>query len=242
MIRWKEFLDVQPVWSSFWHFIQENKSCFPPITSSCYYQSFHADLVTSSQKSHQCIGRRQREKTVSVDAKLLETQCSRFAISLYVLPWAAWIWWPGTSAPWEYKALVDTSALYTLIPPGYKGAESLCISGVMGGSQELSVLEAEESLNGKERQKHSIWAGMQVTCSLFCWRTLASYESAMGVSGWLQWEEHGPLRLWPQHVFETKSHGRNTEWCAANALPLPAIHHGTAHCHHSDMGPKPLKH
>lgn len=47
---------------------------------------------------------------------------------------------------------MDTSALYTLIPPGYKGAESLCISGVMGGSQELSVLEAEESLNGKERQ------------------------------------------------------------------------------------------
>ncbi|KAK4816508.1 LOW QUALITY PROTEIN: hypothetical protein QYF61_017608 [Mycteria americana] len=44
-----------------------------------------------------------------------------------------------------------------LIPSDYKGAESICIPGVMGGSQELS--KAEVSLTGNEWQKHPIATG-----------------------------------------------------------------------------------
>ena len=51
------------------------------------------------------------------------------------------------SDPQEYKALVDTG---TLMPSDFKGSESICISGLTGGSQELSVLEAEVSLTGQE--------------------------------------------------------------------------------------------
>lgn len=36
------------------------------------------------------------------------------------------------------------------------GAESVCISGVTGGCQQLTVLEAEVSLTRKERQNHAI--------------------------------------------------------------------------------------
>ncbi|KAK4822187.1 hypothetical protein QYF61_011172 [Mycteria americana] len=56
--------------------------------------------------------------------------------------------------PREYKALVDTSAQCTLIPSDYKGAESICVSGVTGGSQELSVLEAETALEQGEAPEH----------------------------------------------------------------------------------------
>ncbi|KAK4831282.1 hypothetical protein QYF61_016752 [Mycteria americana] len=75
--------------------------------------------------------------------------------------WTVLIRWLGTSAPRDHKALVDTSAEYTLIPPDYKGAESIHISGVMGGSQELSVLEAEVSLTGNEWQKHPIVTSLE---------------------------------------------------------------------------------
>ncbi|KAK4827160.1 hypothetical protein QYF61_015114 [Mycteria americana] len=54
----------------------------------------------------------------------------------------------------------------TLIPSEYKGAGSICISGVMGGSQELSVLEAEVSLTGNEWQKHPIVTGPEALCIL----------------------------------------------------------------------------
>jgi len=57
-----------------------------------------------------------------------------------------WIQWPGTSDPQEYKALVDTNAQRTLMSSSYEGAEPICISGVTGVSQQLTVLEAEMSL------------------------------------------------------------------------------------------------
>ncbi|KAK4816448.1 hypothetical protein QYF61_017176 [Mycteria americana] len=69
-------------------------------------------------------------------------------------------------APWEYKALVNTGAQCTPIPSEYKGAESICISGVTGGSQELSVLEAEVSLTGNEWQKHPVVTGLEAPCTL----------------------------------------------------------------------------
>ena len=38
----------------------------------------------------------------------------------------------------------------------FKEAEPICISGVTGGSQQLTVLEAEVSLSGKEWEKDPI--------------------------------------------------------------------------------------
>ncbi|KAK4810743.1 hypothetical protein QYF61_007717 [Mycteria americana] len=80
--------------------------------------------------------------------------------------WTVWIRWPGTSDPQEYKALVDTGAQCTLMPSSYIGAEPICISGVTGGSQQLTVLEAEVSLTGNEWQKHPIVTGPEAPCIL----------------------------------------------------------------------------
>ncbi|KAK4807090.1 hypothetical protein QYF61_018431 [Mycteria americana] len=43
--------------------------------------------------------------------------------------------------------------------PGYRGTEPIWISGVTGGSQQLSVLKAEVSLTGDKWQKHPIVTG-----------------------------------------------------------------------------------
>lgn len=56
---------------------------------------------------------------------------------------------------------MGTSAEATLIPSDYKGEESICISGVMGGSHEVSVLEPEVSLPGK-----GIVTGPEAPCIL----------------------------------------------------------------------------
>ncbi|TRZ05874.1 hypothetical protein HGM15179_021233 [Zosterops borbonicus] len=60
-----------------------------------------------------------------------------------------WIQWPGTSDPQKYKALVDTGAQCTLMPSRHRSAESIWISGVTEGCQELSVLEAKVSFTGE---------------------------------------------------------------------------------------------
>jgi len=101
--------------------------------------------------------------------------------------WSVWIRWPGTSDPQEYKALVDTGALCTLIPSDFKGSESIRISGVMGGSQELSVFEAEVSLTGKEWQKHPIVTGPKALCILGIpsrgyFKDLKGYRWAFGIA------------------------------------------------------------
>jgi len=70
------------------------------------------------------------------------------------------------SDPQEYKALVDTGAQCTLISSDFKGSESICISGVTGGSQELIILEAEVNLTGQEWQKHPIVTGPEASCIL----------------------------------------------------------------------------
>ncbi|KAK4806966.1 hypothetical protein QYF61_027333 [Mycteria americana] len=80
--------------------------------------------------------------------------------------WTVWIRWPGTSDPQEYKALVDTGAQCTLMPSSYIGAEPICICGLTGGSQQLTVLEAEVSLTGNEWQKHPIVTGPEAPCIL----------------------------------------------------------------------------
>ena len=52
------------------------------------------------------------------------------------------------------------------MPSNHKGTESIHISGVTGGSQELTVLEAEISLTGKDWQKHPIVTGPVAPCVL----------------------------------------------------------------------------
>ncbi|RMB92989.1 hypothetical protein DUI87_30495 [Hirundo rustica rustica] len=78
--------------------------------------------------------------------------------------WTVWIRWPGTSEPQKYEALVDTGSQCTLIPSEY--GRTISIAGVMGGSQELTLLEAEVSLTGKEWQKHPIVTGSGAPCIL----------------------------------------------------------------------------
>ncbi|RMC04414.1 hypothetical protein DUI87_19236 [Hirundo rustica rustica] len=80
--------------------------------------------------------------------------------------WTVWIRWPGTSEPQKYEALVDTGSQCTLIPSEYVGTEPISIAGVTGGSQELTLLEAEVSLTGKEWQKHPIVTGSGALCIL----------------------------------------------------------------------------
>ena len=80
--------------------------------------------------------------------------------------WKVWIRWPGTSDPQAYKALVGTGAQCTLMPSSHSGVESICISGVTGGSQQLTLLEAEVSLTGKDWHKHPIVTGPDAPCIL----------------------------------------------------------------------------
>ncbi|RMB89035.1 hypothetical protein DUI87_34605 [Hirundo rustica rustica] len=54
----------------------------------------------------------------------------------------------------------------TLIPSEYVGTEPISIAGVTGGSQELTLLEAEVSLTRKEWQKHPIVTGSGAPCTL----------------------------------------------------------------------------
>ncbi|GAB0209617.1 hypothetical protein GRJ2_003427400 [Grus japonensis] len=117
--------------------------------------------------------------------------------------WTVWIRWPGTSDPQEYKALVDTGAQCTLMPSSYEGVEPICISGVTGGSQQLTLLEAEVSLTGNEWQKHPIVTGPEAPCILgidYLWRGYFKdpkvYRWAFGIAA-LEMEETELLSTWP---------------------------------------------
>jgi len=103
--------------------------------------------------------------------------------------WTVWIRWLGTSDLQEYKALVDTGTQSTLRPSDYKGSEYTYISGVTGGSQQLTVLEAELSLTGNEWQKHPIVTGSKAPGILGtdCFRRgyfkdLKWYQRAFGIA------------------------------------------------------------
>ncbi|GAB0195128.1 hypothetical protein GRJ2_001978100 [Grus japonensis] len=117
--------------------------------------------------------------------------------------WTVWIRWPGTSDPQEYKALVDTGAQCTLLPSNYEGVEPISISGVTGGSQQLTVLEAEVSLTGNEWQKHPIVTGPEAPCILgidYLWKGYfkdpKGYWWAFGIAA-LEAEEIEPLSSLP---------------------------------------------
>ena len=61
---------------------------------------------------------------------------------------------------------MDTGARCTLMPSSHQGTESIYIHGVTGSSQELTVLEAEISLTGKDWQKHPIVIDAGAPCIL----------------------------------------------------------------------------
>ncbi|GAB0209407.1 hypothetical protein GRJ2_003406400 [Grus japonensis] len=52
------------------------------------------------------------------------------------------------------------------MPSSYEGVEPTSISGVTGGSQQLTLLEAEVSLTGNEWEKHPIVTGPEAPCIL----------------------------------------------------------------------------
>lgn len=54
----------------------------------------------------------------------------------------------------------------TLMPLGSKGVETIWISGVTRGSQQLPVLKAVMSLTGDKWQKHPIVIGLEAPCIL----------------------------------------------------------------------------
>ncbi|GAB0202588.1 hypothetical protein GRJ2_002724400 [Grus japonensis] len=117
--------------------------------------------------------------------------------------WTVWIQWPGTSDPQEYKALVDTGAQCTLMPSNYEGVEPMCISGVTGGSQQLTLLEAEVSLTGNEWQKHPIVTGLEAPCILGLdylrrgyFKDPKGYQWAFGIAA-LEMGEIEPLSSFP---------------------------------------------
>ncbi|GAB0206621.1 hypothetical protein GRJ2_003127700 [Grus japonensis] len=107
------------------------------------------------------------------------------------------------SDPQEYKALVDTSAQCTLMPSSHEGAEPISISGVTGGSQQLSLLEAEVSLTGNEWEKHPIVTGPEAPCILGIdylqrgyFKDPKGYRWAFGIAT-LEREETEPLSTLP---------------------------------------------
>lgn len=78
--------------------------------------------------------------------------------------WTVWIRFPSNTEPQKYKALVDTGAQCPLIPLGHLGTEPVFIVGSTGESQQLTLLEVEVHLTGKEWSKHPIVAGPEVPC------------------------------------------------------------------------------
>ena len=85
----------------------------------------------------------------------------------------------------------------------YQGVKPICISGVTGGSQELTVLEAEISLTGKEWQKCAIVAGPDTPCILGIhylrrgyFKDPKGYQWAFGIAA-LETEEFKQLSTLP---------------------------------------------
>ncbi|GAB0209934.1 hypothetical protein GRJ2_003459100 [Grus japonensis] len=89
------------------------------------------------------------------------------------------------------------------MPSSHEGAEPISISGVTGGSQQLSLLEAEVSLTGNEWQKHPIVTGPEAPCILGIdylrrgyFKDPKGYRWAFGIAA-LEAEEIEPLSSLP---------------------------------------------
>lgn len=66
----------------------------------------------------------------------------------------------------DYKTLVDNWS--TLCPHviRYKGEESIWITGMTEGYQQVAMLEAEVSLTANKWQKHPAVTGLEASCIL----------------------------------------------------------------------------
>ncbi|GAB0207973.1 hypothetical protein GRJ2_003263000 [Grus japonensis] len=89
------------------------------------------------------------------------------------------------------------------MPSSSEGVEPISISGVTGGSQQLTVLEAEVSLTGNEWQKHPIVTGPEAPCILGInylrkgyFKDPKGYWWAFGIAA-LEMEEIEPLSSLP---------------------------------------------
>ncbi|GAB0209282.1 hypothetical protein GRJ2_003393900 [Grus japonensis] len=89
------------------------------------------------------------------------------------------------------------------MPSNYEGVEPISISGVTGGSQQLTLLEAEVSLTGNEWQKHPIVTGPEAPCILGIdylrrgyFKDPKAYWWAFGIAA-LEAEEIEPLSSLP---------------------------------------------
>ncbi|GAB0189129.1 hypothetical protein GRJ2_001378200 [Grus japonensis] len=89
------------------------------------------------------------------------------------------------------------------MPSNYEGVEPISISGVTGGSQQLTLLEAEGSLTGNEWEKHPIVTGPEAPCILGIdylrkgyFKDPKGYRWAFGIAA-LEAEEMEPLSSLP---------------------------------------------
>ncbi|GAB0182995.1 hypothetical protein GRJ2_000764800 [Grus japonensis] len=89
------------------------------------------------------------------------------------------------------------------MPSSHEGEEPICISGVTGGSQQLTVLEAKVSLTGNDWEKHLIVTGLEDSCIIGtdCLRRRyfkdpKGYQWAFGIAA-LEMEETEQLSTLP---------------------------------------------
>ncbi|GAB0207605.1 hypothetical protein GRJ2_003226200 [Grus japonensis] len=89
------------------------------------------------------------------------------------------------------------------MPSSYEGVEPISISGVTGGSQQLTLLEAEVSLTGNEWEKHPIVTGPEAAYILGIdylrrgyFKDPKGYQWAFGIAA-LEAEEIEPLSTLP---------------------------------------------
>ncbi|KAK4806889.1 hypothetical protein QYF61_012610 [Mycteria americana] len=150
--------------------LKEDRSYSPPVRSSISaIRSRHSSAQERGYRGYTPRGtiwfylRDHGEDMRKWDGKPTSTLEARVEERDNRVYWTVWIRWPGTQ---EYRALVDDGAQCTLMPSSYTGAEPIRISGVTGGSQQLTVLEAEVSLTGNEWQKHPIVTGPEAPCIL----------------------------------------------------------------------------
>ena len=151
--------------------------------------------------------------------------------------WKVWIRWPGTSDPQEYKALVDTGAQCTLMPSSHSGVESICISTVTGGSQQLSLLEAEVNLTGKDWHKHPIVTGPDAPCILGIdylrigyFKDPKGYRWAFGIAALEEVEQLSTLpglsedpRWWSCLRLKSSECQLLPRWCTSGSIVLTEI-------------------
>ncbi|RMC16994.1 hypothetical protein DUI87_06251 [Hirundo rustica rustica] len=122
-------------------------------------RNYESIISGPMQAQVSAVAKELREKMEKVTKEIREGEARENRVY-----WTVWIRWPSTSEPQKYEALVDTGSQCTLIPSEYVGTEPISIAGVTGGSQELTLLEAEVSLTGKEWQKHPIVTGSGPPC------------------------------------------------------------------------------